>query len=577
MQGANLNNIKIRLKFLGLFVIALGLLVSWRMFDLMVLKNQHYLALAKSQQQFEKTEIAQRGEIYFHDSTADSSQVYPMAFDVKSFAVWVVPNHIQDKEQGAEKLALLLGMDRKEIFDKINNDKLYIPPLKRGLSLDDAKKVEDGKINGVFVVPEYDRYYPESTIASQILGFVNREGKGNYGFEGHYNNELSGSEGKIRGEQDTLGRVINLIEEDHPTNGNSYVLTVSRPVQYFVEKKLKEAIDKYQAESGTVVIMDVQTGGIVAMASYPTYDPNNYSDFANNQAIFINPSIANLYEPGSIFKPIVMSMGLDLGLVQPDTKGVFDSFVMVDGYKIETAERKAFGEETMTQVLENSDNVAMVWLSEKIGKENLYKYIKAYNFFDKTGIDLDTETAGYAPPLKLWKDINRSTISFGQGISVSPIEIVAAYAAIANNGKYIYPRIVDKIITPDGTEKVKNKEEGQQIVSPETAQKVREMLYSVVANGHSKKAAVPGFKMGAKTGTAQIPKEGGGYEEAENGLGIYVHSVAGIAPIDAPRYAMLVKLTKPKSALYAESTAAPLFGEISSFLLNYYYRMTPSQ
>jgi len=567
-----------RLKTMGVIVVLITVILIFRMFDLQIIKHGHYIALAQGQQRFEKTETAQRGKVYVHDSFSDPNSYYPLAFDIKKFSVWVVPHQVIKKEELSSKLADLTDLSSQEIFDKINNDKLYIPPIKKGLSLDDAQKVKDQKLTGVFVMPEYSRYYPEATLASHVLGFVNADGDGKYGFEGHYNNELKGTAGNVTGEKDTLGRMINLLDQTNPKDGTSYVLTIDRSVQYFVEKKLNEALQLYQAESGTVIIMDVKTGGIVAMASAPSYDPNSFKDYAkDNAGIYVNPSIAHLYEPGSIFKPLVMSAAIDQGLVTPETKGNFDWHVIVQGFEIKTAEKKAFGEEDMTQVLQNSDNVAMVWLSEKLGKENLYKYLKAYNMFDKTGIDLDSEVSGYAPEFKKWKDINRATISFGQGVTVTPIEMVAAYAAIANNGVYLYPHIVDKMVFSDGTEKKIEKQEGERIIKKETAQALGEMLYNVVEKGHSWRAKVPGYKIGAKTGTAQIPKAEGGYEESEDGLGIYIHSLAGFAPTNDPRYVMLVKLDKPKSNKYAENTAAPLFGEISSFLLNYYYRLAPTE
>lgn len=567
-----------RLKAMGVFVLVCGVILIWRMFDIQVTKHDHYLSLAEGQQRFEKTEIAKRGQILVHDSIVNDKAYYPLAFDVKKFSVWVVPRQVSNKEKTASALAAVLGMPKGDIFGQIDNDKMYIPPIKKGLSLDEANKVKNEKISGVLVMPEYSRYYPEGTLASHILGFVNADGEGKYGFEGRYNDELKGTAGNITGEKDTLGRVISLLEQTDPKDGTSYVLTIDRSVQYFVEKKLVEAMTTYQATSGTIAIMDIKTGGVVAMASTPTYDPNNYREQAKtDSSLFVNPTIGHLYEPGSIFKPLTMAAAMNEGVIAAETEGEFDWHVFVDNFEIKTAERKAFGKENMTQVLQNSDNVAMVWISEKLGKDKLYQYLKAYNMLDKTGIDLDTEAIGYTPPFKYWKDINRSTIAFGQGISVTPLEILAGYATIANKGVYITPHIVDKIVYSDGSEKKVEKTEGARVLKEETASKMAEMLYNVVEGGHSWRAKVPGFKIGAKTGTAQISKPEGGYEESEDGLGIYIHSLAGFAPVDDPRYAMLVKLDRPKSAKYSENTAAPLFGEISSFLLNYYYRLTPTQ
>lgn len=567
-----------RVKSLAVFLVLLCFLLVFKMGNIQIFKHEHYLALAQNQQRFEQTQMAERGKIYVHDSASDPSSYYPLAFDVKKFAVWAVPNQIKKKDETAKALSDLLLLPEKDIFDKINNDKLYIPALKRGLTLDEAHLIQDKKIAGVYVTPEYSRYYPEETLASQVLGFVNSESDGKYGFEGHYDNELKGKEGNVTGEKDTLGRIINLLDQTDPQNGNSYVLTIDRSAQYFIEKKLTEAMEKYQAESGTVIAMDIKTGGILAMASTPTFDPNNYRDQAGkDSSLFMNPAISYLFEPGSIFKPLVMAAALDKGLVTPDTESVFESTVQVQGYTIHTAEDKAFGRESMTQVLQNSDNVGMVWVANLLGNGDLDKYIRAFGLLDRTGIDLDTESTGRVPDPKQWRDINRATISFGQGISVTPMELLSAYAAIANGGKYIYPHIVDKVIYDNGQEKSTGKEEGQQVISKTTADQMKEMLYNVVMNGTAKKAQVPGFRIAAKTGTAQIAKPEGGYEDNDTKLGIYNHSSAGFAPVDDPQFALLVKLTKPKTSHYAESTAVPLFGEISSFLLNYHYRLKPTE
>lgn len=568
-----------RLRLLGFAVITLSGVLLWRMFDVMVVNHQKYLILAQGQQRFDRTEMGARGNIYVHDSPSDESVYYPLAFDMKRFAVWAVPGQIKDKKLAAEVLSPLLGLNQEEVFSKINNNKLYIPPLKRGLTLDESEVVKNKKLAGILVIPEYSRNYPEGSLASQVLGFVNNEGVGNYGVEGHYDNELKGKEGSVKGEQDTLGRVINLLEQKDPQNGTSYVLTIDRSVQYFVEKSLDEAILEYKADSGSIVIMDVKTGGILAMASTPDFDPNSYKEQAKSDpALFVNPVISYLYEPGSVFKPLIMAAAIDNGTVTPETTGDFASSINVDGFEIHTAENKAFGHEDMAQVLQNSDNVAMVWLSEKIGSEAMYQYIKKFNLLDKTGIDLDTEVVGKVPSLKSWRNINRATIAFGQGISLTPIEMLAAYATLANGGKYIYPHIVDKVILADGGERKFTKREGEQVISNDTANKVKDMLYKVVRDGHSKKAGVAGFKISAKTGTAQIPDPvAGGYLKSDDGLGIFNHTLAGFGPTEDPRFAMIVKLEKPKTTRYAESTSGPLFGKIASFLLNYHYRLQPTE
>lgn len=562
-----------RFNVLFLVLIIMVGAIIFRMAEKQIIDHDRYVALAEGQQRFEETELAQRGKIYVGDSYFNKDEIYPLAFDVKSYEVYAIPKQIVKKEEVAKSLSDSLGLVQTDTFNLINNEKLYLPALKKNVDFDTAQTIKQKKITGVYVVPMYSRLYPENNLASQILGFVNVENKGNYGFEGHYDNELQGISGTITGEKDTLGRIISYLDQKGAKNGTSYVLTISRPVQYFVEQKLAQAVTDYQAESGTVVIMDVKTGGIVAMASTPNFDPNKYQESANlDQNIFVNPAIAKLYEPGSIFKPITMSAALDVGAVTPETENTFSNYTVVDGHEIHTALDTAYGKENMTQILEHSDNVGMVWVSEQLGAEKMYQYITKYGFLDKTNIDLDTEEAGSVPALKDWHNIGRATISFGQGISVTPIELVCAYTTIANGGTYVYPRVADRIMLPGGEIKQVEKRTGSRIIKEETSKQVTQMMISVVESGFGKKAAVPGFQVAGKTGTAQIPKAGGGYEES-----IYNHSFAGFAPANDPRFAMLVKLDKPKSALYAESTAAPLFGEIASFLLNNYYRIPASQ
>lgn len=561
-----------RVKVLSIAALVIMAVFALRLFDLQVTQHSHYLSLAQRQQQFEKNEIAHRGEIFVHDSAYDPNQYYPLAFDVKKFSVLVVPGQIKDKHKFAKEVSSLLSLDESDLFGKINNNKVYIPPVKKGLTLEQARELDKRKFPGIYLTPEYNRFYPEGTLASRILGFVNAEGKGNYGFEGKFDEVLKGKEGSITGEKDTLGRIISLIDQREPENGTSFVLTIDRGVQYFVEKKLSEAIAKYRAQAGEVIIIDIKTGGVLAMASLPSFDPNNYKETANiDPALFTNPLLSHTYEPGSTLKTIIMSGAIDQGVVTPETTGVFEATTEVMGYTVRTAERKAFGEETMTQVLENSDNVAMTWLSEKMGKEMMYDYLTKFGFNQKTGVMLEGETVGRLPALKEWREINRATISFGQGISVTPIQLVTAYAAIANKGVYLKPQIIDKTIYSNGETKKTERQEGERVISEETANTIMTMLKSVVDNGH-KKAGVKGFSVGVKTGTAQIADPNGGYLPDAT-----IHSTAGIAPIEDPRYAMLVRFDRPTSYPFSSGTAAPFFGEISSYLLNYYYRLTPAE
>ena len=568
------DNYSKRVNFLILAIFVLGALLSYKMFKISIIDHGHYTALAKNQYYIQEKNPSKRGVIYATDITAPE-KVYPIATNIEDYSVSVVPKNIKDKRATAEKLAGILDMKEDEVFEKINNDKPYIPPIKKSLEKDKADKIVELKLAGVFIEPESSRFYPENSLASHVLGFVNAEDKGNYGIEGFYDDQLRGRGGTIEGEKDTLGRLISVQKEEAVKDGTDLVLTIERNVQYIAQEKLKQAIEKYQADDGSITIIESSTGKILAMAAYPDYDPNKFNEVpVDNQKVFLNPVISNVYEPGSIFKPVVMSFAVNEGKVEPDTEGVFSNMTVVGGYEIRTATNKAFGKETMTQVLENSDNVAMVWIAGELGNETMYKYLIDYGFGQKYNIDLTGETSGSVTDVSKWRDITRSTISFGQGISVTPLQILMATAAIANNGKLMKPYVMEKMVRSEKGEVETAPTEIRQVISEDTAQKLAGMMVSVVEKGHGKLAGVAGYKVAGKTGTAQIPKpdsEGGGYYEDR-----HIGSFAGFFPADNPRFAMLVRLTNPKNTEWAESSAAPTFGEMAKWLLDY-YQIPPSQ
>jgi len=564
-----------RIRIISAAFLGLSLVLILRLFQKQIIENKVYVAEAKSQQQFSRVELSERGKIYFHDLIDGVSSNYAMAYDTKSFALYVVPKNLKDKHETASKLASFVGASEIDLFNQINNDKSYLPSLKKGLNYLDADKIEALNISGVYVLPEYKRYYPESDFSAQLLGFVDNEGNGRYGFEGFYDDELKGSSGTIIGEKDTLGRVINLLSEESPKDGTSYLLSIDRSVNYYIYKTLRQAIQDYQAESGMAVAVDIESGKVIGMASLPSFDPNNFSQYANNnqENLFKNPIISTAYEPGSIFKPLVVATGLDSGKITPDSGSTFGASVDVQGFTIHTAEDKAFGAEKIGDILKHSDNVGMVWVGQQIGSDIMYDYIKKFGFMEKTGIDLSGEGTGIIQALKNWGQIGQATVTFGQGISVTPIQLVMAYASIANDGEMMKPQVVDKIIKDDGSiSEVESVNVGK-VVSEKTSNELTQMLIGVVEDGYGKKAGVPGFWVAGKTGTAQIADPTTGkYME-----GIFNHSFAGFAPADNPKFALLVELDKPKNARFAESSAAPVFGSIASYLLNYYYRVEPNR
>jgi cell division protein FtsI/penicillin-binding protein 2 len=554
-----------RIQILTVISLLLVLALGYRLFQKQILEHGNYLVLADQQYMIKEDVPANRGKIYFSD-------MYPAATNNRLYQVLVTPIQVQDKQDAADKLAGILGLSSSDIFNDINNDKYYIPPLKNHLSEADGQKIADLKLQGVLVAPESVRVYPEGQLASQVLGFVDASGDGHYGIEGYYNDQLKGIGGEIYGQKDTQGQIFDVNSQINARNGSDYVLTLDHEIQFKAEEILQDAVTKYQADSGSLIVMDPKTGAVLAMANAPTYDPNNFNKVpTDQQQVFNDAAVSDTWEPGSVFKPLIMAAAINDGKVTPDTENVFGESVTVNGYKIETALKKAYGKENMAQVLQNSDNVAMVWVANLLGKDTMYKYLQDFGFGNKSGIELDNEAAGKLDNVKTWSDAELATISFGQGITATPLQVLAATSAIANQGKLMQSYIVDKTIDYSGKEDVTQPKVVGQVITADTAQKVTDMMVSVVESSEGNKAAVPGYKIAGKTGTAQVAQPGGGYYTDR-----HVGSFVGFAPADDPKFAILVKLDNPKNVDWAESSAAPTFSEMAAWLFNY-YGIAPTQ
>lgn len=549
----------------------LYVVVALRLFDRSVLQNGLAEAKSLAQQEVSIKLNPFRGKILLHG--AEDGKFSPVAMNEPRAKIEIVPRNVKDKAGLAKKLAPILKMPENDLYSAINNDKSYIPPISRNQAMSVGNQIEDLKLSGVSVSTESLRTYPEGKLASQVIGFVNADGNGQYGIEGYYDNLLQGYASSVTGQRDGWGNIT--IDKNSAANnkGSDIVLTIDRDVQATVEQMLQASVSKFKAKSGSVVIVEPATGKVIAMANVPTYDPNAYFQISTSgQSVFNNPIISRSFEPGSVMKSISIVSGLDSGKVLISDQGNYGSSVKVDNYEIHTATNEAYGHESIADVLVNSDNVAMVDISNKIGRELLDDYLTRFGFGQKSGIDLDTEITGLVPALKDWRPINTATISFGQGISSTSLQMVMAYAAIANKGVMMKPVMVDKVILPDGKAQLIEPKQIRQVVSQTSSAQITDMLTQVVVRGHGKLAGVPGYSVAGKTGTAQIPKpDGRGYlETAFNG------SFAGFAPVDNPKFAMFVTLEEPQGVSFAESSAAPLWGQIAAYLLKNHYHVAPS-
>ncbi|MBU2595361.1 penicillin-binding protein 2 [Patescibacteria group bacterium] len=557
-----------RITSLFFILVVVAIVVFIRLFQISVLENKNYLAQAESQHKIIEEVPAHRGKIF--TSSYNSSDTYELATNLTLYALTAVPKQIQDKERAAEEIAKLLFLDKNAILEKIKGTDAYIPPLAHKLSLEQADAIEKLDLKGIYISPEEWRYYPEGDLAAHIIGYVDTEGKGNYGVEGYYNQELSGDSGAFFAEKDVKGRYIQISAKSDPQDGTDLVLSLDRSVEHYAEDLIKESVKKYGAKGGQIIVMDPSTFEIIAMASDKSFDPNNYAQEAQEKTvdIFANPNTAKAYEPGSVLKVMTMAGGLDSGSVTAATEETFPAFIEIQGHKIWTWDKKAHGKENMTQVLETSNNVGIIFVQQRMGKSTFYDYFRdRFGFGEKTGIDLDSESAGKLVSLKQMQDVEAANIAFGQGIAATPLQVVASFAAIGNQGKMFEPHIVKEIIEHKGDKKeikdIKPKFV-RQVVSPETAEIIKTMMEDVVLYGYGKEAQVPGYRIAGKSGTAQIPGPGGYLEDKT------IHSFVGLAPAEDPKFVILVKLDEPATSPWASYTATSVFSEMASYLFKYY-------
>lgn len=430
------------------------------------------------------------------------------------------------------------------------------------------------KIPGLGFDLQSFRYYPENEIAAHVLGFVsysNDEGNGKYGLEEFFNEELFGKYGSLKSERGGQGNVIIVNDREYvkPVAGSDLILTLDRNVEFVACEKLKETVKKHGAEGGSVIVINPRTGAIIAMCSVPDFNPNDYKNVPDI-GVYNNPALFNQYEPGSVFKTVTMAIAIDQGKVSPATTYKDEGQIMINGWPkpIKNADFSTHGPHgvvDMNVVLENSLNTGAIFAMRQAGPRVFADYVKEFGFGERSGIELGAESTGSIGNLLSSKvrEIDAATASFGQGLSVTPLQMVMSYQAIANKGIMMKPYIVQAIIREGKREEMIPKRL-RQVISAKTAATVSAMLVNVVENGHSKRAYIDGYYIGGKTGTAQVAVSGG-YSADK-----YIHTFIGIAPIDEPVFVMLTKIDAPKDVEFAEGSALPLWTEIADFMLKYY-------
>lgn len=563
-----------------IFIFVFAFFLCIRLFDLQIISSADYRAAADGEHKFFQRLIPKRGEIFLHDRKSDDTVadalgkhesdqgLFPAVTNRDYAIVYAIPKTIQEPEKVADQLVPILGVEKDEILPRLLKKDDPYEVLKKKVPDETVDAIKAMNISGIGFTNSSYRYAPEKGLGGHIFGYVGFHGdkeRGLYGLEGYFDDILKGKEGSLRLETDARGALIPIGERRvvDAVNGSSLVLTIDRTIQLVTCDRLKAWVGLHGADGGTVIVMDPNTGGIFALCSVPDYDPEEYSKSTLEK--FDIPAIFNAYEPGSIFKPITMAIGLDLGLVDPSTTYEDKGRLVINGFTIQNSDRKVHGRQTMTEVLNESLNTGAIFVAKKIGLERFRSYVKAFGFGSLTGIELDTEASGNINSLNETREIYLATASFGQGITATPLQLVTAFGALANGGKLMQPYIVDEIIRSDGSRKKTEPKIVRQVIKERAATLLGGMLVNVVRKGHGKRAGVEGYFVAGKTGTAQVPKKDGrGYDPH-----ITIGSFVGFAPVDDPQFVMLVKIDRPRSVQWAESSAAPLFGELAKFLVQY--------
>ncbi|NQU18151.1 MAG: penicillin-binding protein 2 [Candidatus Saganbacteria bacterium] len=534
------------------FLIVAMLIFILTLVYIQIFRYEFYQKKAEAQQRRFIKIATDRGDIYSGDGQI-------LATSLTSFSVYVNPRIFKDYEA----LSALMGETIKPLISK-----KYFAWIRRKVDRGIADKIKKAKLDGVGIVMEKKRVYPNSHLASQVLGFTGIDNTGLAGLELSLDNYLRAKAGWVKTYADPVGveflsaksQKLDLEEE-----GLNVVLTIDHRIQYAVERELALAVKKFRAKSGTAIIMDVESGEILALASKPDFDPNHYGRF--NKKLWNSPACA-IFEPGSTFKAITVAAALDEGVVDLDTKLKAQETITVGGKVIGNAhEIKWPGAETsLSFMIEQSINTGSVQVALKLGKEKFHKIIKRFGFGTKTGFGLPGESRGIVNPPDKWYKPDIAMISFGQSIAVTPIQLVVAFSSFARGGKIVKPQIVKRLESRDGSfvRSYPPKILGRS-VSAETAKKVMQLLQNVVVYGSGKPAAVKYYKVAGKTGTAQKVRPGRlGYMKDH-----YISSFIGIAPVDNPKICALVIIDDPRGTIWGATTAGPVFKRVVSETLRY--------
>ena len=544
-----------RLRVLFALFAVLTLLLATRVGYWQTIGRAELLELATEQIRTDLVLHAQRGTIRDRNGAI-------LATSVELRSLYAIPARIPDIEGTSQRLAVLLGRDVASIRERLVSGAEWVFVARR-LPEESANAIAALAIPGLGFENEPKRLYPNEDIAAHLLGFVNDDGVGQYGVEGRYDRLLRGIDGSLVVERDPADRriAVGLRRARPARDGADLTLTIDLAIQTSAERELRAAIEREKATSGSIVVIDPKDGAILALASYPAFHPGGVA--VARPETLQDRAITWTYEPGSTLKAITMAAGIEEGVVMPSTTYDDVGYAVIGGRRLANALGKSWGPTTMTQVLERSANAGAVFVASKLGAQKLHAHLRGFGIGAPTGVDLAGEVAGTLRPLAEWYPVDVGTAAFGQGLTVTPLQLAAAYAAIANGGTLHRPYAVASWRDADGEHRTVPAAI-RRVVSPATAATIRQMLVSAVDKGLANAAAIPAFSVAGKTGTAQIASPDGRYVDDE-----YISSFAGFAPATDPRFVAVVVLERPQSKLLGTLTAMSAFRAIAQDTLRY--------
>jgi len=578
-NGRNSQSSEGKISLIHFLFIVLFLFLGYKLFNIQIKDNSEFVNKAEALHDTTTILPPDRGLIYFQDK---NKEYIPVAINKKYNSLYAIPKEIENPEETSRFLFEIIpssyGLSYEQILSRLNKPNDPYEPLIKKIEDDDLiDNIQNAQIKGIYLGEDSYRYYPLGSSAAQVIGFVGEADdgliKGRYGLESYYNTILSGKKGIFMGIKDALGRLIrsNFSEEEKTIEGLSIETTIDKNIQFATDKILEDLMKYREASKGTIIVMEVKTGRILALANMPTFNLNDFSDI-EDYSIFRNFATEERYEPGSVIKPFTMAVGIDTGKVTPDTTYIDKGYYEIGGFHLTNYRNEVHGKSTMRNVLERSINTGAIFVSQEVGSENLRRYFKKFGFANTTGIDLPLEINGDLSNLEYPKSnpTYSATASYGVGISVTPMELIKAYTAIANKGHMVTPYLVESTRDKAGNRTTLMSTESlsdfPQVIKQETAETLTSMLVGVIENGFGGNAKVKGYSLAGKTGTSFVAlKDKKGYSDD------VIHTFVGFFPASNPKYIILVKMDKPQWGKEAASYTVTLaFKEVKQFLINYY-------